>query len=250
MLCDDFELVLVSRGCHPNMVQVADYVDVPDGDLLIHLAEEADRAVVNRAEEGFVENAVGVVRRLSRRFAGHMIYASSGVLYGDGGTAPFGVEAPARATDAYSRIKLLSEAAVLAECGAVVRLANLFGPGMSRGNVMSDILSQIPGEGPLLIRDDTPVRDFLAVHDAAKAFAGLARSDVRGVVNVGSGVGTRIRDLAQIALSLSGELGREIVATQPTGRPSINVLEVGVTIQKLEWSPSLTLAGHIKAYFF
>ena len=245
-----FELVPVSRRQHADMVQVASYANVPDGDLLIHLAEEPDRAVASRAGDAYAKASTGLARALSRRFTDRMIYASSGVVYGDAGDAPFCVSDPLVSADEYTRAKILGEAAVLEEGGTVVRLANLFGPGMSKGNVMSDILRQIPGEGPLLVRDDTPVRDFLAVDDAARFFTLLAGSRIHGVLNVGSGVGTRIRALAETALALCGEIGREIVATRPALRPSVNVLNVEETAKVLGWAPSRSLAEHMNAYFF
>lgn len=249
-LSGGFELVPVSRGQHEGVVQVTNYANVPEGDILIHLAEEPDRAAASRAGDAHVEASTGLVRALSRRFADRMIYASSGVVYGDAGVAPFCVGDPLVSADAYTRAKILGEAEVLEAGGMVVRLANLFGPGMSNGNVMSDILRQIPGEGPLFVRDDTPVRDFLAVDDAARFFTLLAGARAHGVLNVGSGVGTRIRALAETALALYGEIGREIIATRPALRPSVNVLNVEQAAKVLGWAPSRSLAEHMSAYFF
>ncbi len=232
------------------MVQVTNYASVPDGDLLIHLAEEPDRAVASLAGDAYVEASTELVRTLSRRFAGRIIYASSGAVYGDSGDAPFRIHDPLVSSDTYTRAKISGEAAVLDEGGAVVRLANLFGPGMSKNNVMSDILRQIPGEGPLLVRDDKPVRDFLAVDDAVKLFTLLAGCRINGVLNAGSGVGTRIQALAETALALYGEIGREIIATQPTLRSSVNVLNVEETARAVGWTASLSLAEHMDIYFF
>lgn len=249
-LGDKFDLVPVSRGRHARMVQVSSYAEVPDGDLLIHLAEEPVRAIANRAGMAYVDTATSLVQELSKRFCGHMIYTSSGVLYGDAGVTPFRVGDPVFAGDAYSYAKLRSEAAVLEGGGTVVRLANLFGPGMSQANVMSDILRQIPGTAPVQVRDDTPVRDFLAVDDAAKAIALLAEARICGVVNVGSGVGTDIRSLAETALLLGGEAGRKIIATQPAGGHSVNILDVEATEKAIGWKPAKPLAEHMKIYFF
>ncbi len=249
-LSGGFELVPVSRGLHKGIVQVSNYANVPDGDLLIHLAEEPNRAVASRAGDAYVKASSELARTLSRRFAGRMIYASSGAVYGDAGDAPFRVGDPLVPADGYTRAKILGEAAVLEEGGVVVRLANLFGPGMSKDNVMTDILRQIPGGGPLLVRDDTPVRDFLAVDDAARLFTLLAGSRMHGVLNVGSGIGTRIRALAETALALCGEVGREIVTTRPALRRSVNVLNVEETAKALGWGPSRSLAEHMNAYFF
>jgi len=40
-------VVAVSRKNNAGMLHVEDYYDSPDGDVLIHLAEEPDRALVN-----------------------------------------------------------------------------------------------------------------------------------------------------------------------------------------------------------
>ena len=82
-LVGSFDLVSVSRTSGAGVVQAPNYASVPDGDLLIHLAEESDRAAANRAGEAHVEASTRVARALSRRFEGRMIYASSAVVYGD-----------------------------------------------------------------------------------------------------------------------------------------------------------------------
>lgn len=245
-----FELVPVSRGLRTGFMQVSNYADVPDGDLLIHLAEESNRTAASSAGDAYVKASSELARVLSRRFAGRVIYASSSAVYGDACDIPFQVGDPLVPVDAYVRAKILSEVAVLDEGGVVVRLANLFGPGMSKDNVMSEILHQIPGEGPLLVRDDMPVRDFLAVDDAARLFTLLVGSRMHGIFNVGSGVGTRIHALAKMALELCGEDGREIVATQPALVTSVNILNVEETAKALGWTPSRSLGEHMKAYFF
>lgn len=250
LLRDKFELIPTSRHLCAGVLKVENYAEVPDGDLLIHLAEESDRGTMVKGGEALVQSNARLTKTLSMRFPHRMIYASSGVVYGDKSDQPYRIDAPVYDSDAYSRAKLLSERVVLDAGGAVVRLANLFGPGMSTGNVMSDILRQAPGKGPLEVRDDTPVRDFLAVSDAAAAFALLAASDLRGIVNVGSGIGTSIRSLAELVLTLTKEEDREIVATKPLSQQSINVLDISETERELGWTPTLSLKDHINAFFY
>ena len=72
-------------------------------------------------------------------------------------------------------------------------------------NVLSDILKQIPGNGKtLVIRDGSSVRDFVHVEDVVNGFVRLAMEGKTGVYNLGGGVGVKARDLAQLALDLSG----------------------------------------------
>ena len=129
-----------------------------------------------------------------------------------------------------------------------MRLANLFGVGMSTNNVMSDIIAQMPGEGPLRVRDDSPIRDFLSVSDAVSALGQIVERDITGIVNVGSGIGTSINTLAKLLLATVSQENREIVATKPSSRLSKIVLDVSDTVKAIDWAPSPSLQGQLKKY--
>jgi UDP-glucose 4-epimerase len=238
---------LVSAGLHvipvarrnvPWAVQIEDYRNSPDGDILVHLAEEPNRVEVNRRGESYIQQSAALLNDLVERFGRNTLYASSGVVYGDQNEAPCSIDMPVIEADTYSRSKLLNERIVLEAGGCVVRLSNLFGSGMAANNVMSDIMRQVPGEGSLRVRDNAPVRDFLPVTDAAAAFGLIVSEGFRGIVNVGSGVGTSVRTLAEIALRGAGQQYREIVSTAPSLRRSVNVLDISATRKLLGWSPT------------
>lgn len=241
-------VIPVSRRPFPGMYRVEDYSQSPSGDVLIHLAEESDRSQVNRLGEAYVLYASSVVKALSSRYQ-RIIYASSGVVYGDENEWPCGIDMPVAATDVYSKSKLLNEQIVLDSGGAVVRLSNLFGNGMSVNNVMSDIIRQIPGVGPLRVRDDKPIRDFLPVSDAVSAFSLMVESNYCGIANVGSGIGISVKTLAELSLASVGQEYREIVATEPSSRRSINVLDISETMKILDWSPTSSLKDHLGQLF-
>jgi UDP-glucose 4-epimerase len=243
----DGSVVGVSRRPAEGLRQVTDYLLTPAAEVVIHLAEEPDRANVNRLGESYLRHAQAVVRELCMR-SGKVIYASSGTVYGDNAVQPFPVEAPVVETDMYSRLKIENERVVLESGGTVLRISNLYGRRVSLHSVFSDILKQIPGNGVLYVRDEQPVRDFLCVSDAAGAFGIAARSSVRGILNVGSGVGTSIGALARYALAAVGE-DREVVATHPSGRQSFNVLAVDETKAHLGWSSDSSLVDYFSAFF-
>lgn len=238
-------IITVSRQALPGVFHVQDYSQCPAGDVLIHLAEEPDRSKVNQRGEEYVQDSARVLKALASGIYRRIIYASSGVVYGDKNESACGVDSPVFATDAYSKSKLLNEQIVLDSGGIVVRLSNLFGDGMSASNVMSDIIRQLPGIGALRIRDDKPVRDYLSVSDAATAFGRLVASNYRGIVNVGTGIGTSVRALAELSLSIVGQESREIIATEPSPRPSINVLDIAETTKRIGWSPTSMLRAQL-----
>ena len=242
-------IIPVSRRSFPGIYQVQDYSQSPGGDVLIHLAEEPDRSKGNRLGETYLLKAASVIRVLSGRHYRRIIYASSGVVYGDQNECPCRVDMPVFATDVYSNSKLTNEQMVLDSGGAVVRLSNLFGNGMAVNNVMSDIIRQIPGIGALRVRDDKPIRDFLPVSDAASAFSLIVESNCCGIVNVGSGIGISVKALAELSLASVGQEAREIVATEPSSRRSINVLDISETTKILGWSPTSSLNDYLGQLF-
>jgi UDP-glucose 4-epimerase len=229
----------VCRKPVAGMHQVADYCDTPSADVLIHLAEEPDRAIVNGSGASAWRQSE-VVRRLSAR-SGKIIYSSSSAVYGDNGSAKFTTDQPVTGYDAYSRLKIENERIVLDAGGAVLRLANLYGVGMSSNNVVSDIVKQISGAGAMCIRDDEPVRDFLGVVDAARAFVLVTTMARDGIFNIGSGIGISIGAVARLALQVAGREHREIVVTSPSGKRSVNVLDVSESQRLLGWSAASSL---------
>jgi len=224
----------VSRRGGPGLHQVADYSDTPVGDVLIHLAEESDRAKANLLGEAYIEYASGVVEKLLNQTP-TFLYASSGLVYGDVGKTPFGRKAAVESTDVYSRSKIRNEALVLSADGTVLRLSNLFGVGMSTCNVVFDIAKQLGRTDPLVVRDDGPVRDFLSVNQAVNAIVLLAQSPQLGIFNIGSGFGVSIRELVLLALRAVKQQNREILVTHPTGRRSVNILDIPDTRSSLVW---------------
>ena len=147
-------VIPVSRGVYPGILQVNDYSQSPLGDVLIHLAEEPDRAKVNMLDDNAFSKTSNLVKLLSERPRQKIIYASSASVYGDSNKLPCKVDLPVYSVDKYNEMKLINEKIVLNSGGVVVRLSNLFGIGMASNNVLTDILKQIPGSRPIHIRND------------------------------------------------------------------------------------------------
>ena len=123
----------------------------------------------------------------------------------------------------------------------MVRLANIYGPGMAAENVLSRILGQLDQNGPIELQDTSPVRDFIWVEDAAEVIIKMAIQQAQGLFNVGTGIGTSIGELARMALEEAKQPQRQIVSTQSTAKPSCIVLDITKTKQYLHWQPSVLL---------
>ncbi len=220
----------------------ADYTPLP-GSTLIHLAEPR---VPSDIGDGEAEATIRCCRVLLAKDWGHVIYASSALVYGDQNPLPRRAEERVEAYSPYSIIKLSCEDLVKSIGGTVLRPANLYGPGMALENVLSTIIRQIGRPGDLHLRDLAPVRDFIHVDDAAKAFVLAADRQACGIYNVGSGSGISILELARLVLTVAGEDHRAIVADAPSIRRSFLTLDIAQTRRELRWEPAIALDQGIR----
>jgi nucleoside-diphosphate-sugar epimerase len=222
----------------------SDFGPPPDS-ILVHLAEpphiasvdqEGERHVARMREQGVALLARGYTRA---------IYVSSSTVYGDREETPRRPgEILPPPTKVYSQAKLQVERVFLDANQVVARATNVYGPRMSENTIFSDILKQLAGSGPVLIREATPVRDYLWVEDAAEALAAMARGNKFGIYNVASGHSVSCEDLAGLILRESGQSGRPVVASLPPRR-SVLRLDISTTFDDFGWRPATDLQAGI-----
>jgi UDP-glucose 4-epimerase len=136
----------------------------------------------------------------------------------------------------------LCETHALDRGAVVLRVANVYGRGMAANNVVSTVLAQIPGRGPLKVMDEAPQRDFLWIGDLAEALASAAlRAAGPAILNISTGVATSIGKLARLALRLAAEPERAVLSSKPSGARSCLVLDPSAARAKLGWQAATTL---------
>ncbi|RXK55710.1 NAD(P)-dependent oxidoreductase [Oleiharenicola lentus] len=236
------EVVPVARRPGGGWRQVSDYRDAPSADVLIHLAEDSDRGRVNAAGSAVSARALQTMEALLHKPFQRVIYASSSVLYGDAESKAHDPADHVQLVDEYSRTKWQCERLVLQRQGnLVLRLSNIYGPGMSANNVISTILRQIPGTGALCVWDAGPIRDFLWIDDVVSAMSAAITSDFDGTLNLGSGAAYSIGEVARMALAAGGEADRPVQCTKSSGRSSCLALDIRETTRALGWCPTTHL---------
>ena len=234
----------VDFDVHVQGVIVKSYAELqpPSADsVLLHLAEPRDIGNADSSSATYLAERGAILAELLAKGWGHAVYVSSSAVYGSENPAPHCADEAVSPHGAYAQAKLACERQVLAQGGAVARLSNVYGPGMAPNNVVADILRQIPGSGPIVVRDRKPVRDYLWVDDAADGLAMLALSRKPGVFNFGTGKGTSVEDLARLASAQAHESVRPVVSSAKIEYESRQVLNISDTIAKLGWKPRVSL---------
>jgi UDP-glucose 4-epimerase len=85
------------------------------------------------------------------------------------------------------------------------------------------------------------VRDFLYVGDAAEALSELLLGAVTGAVNIGSGEGVQISDLARGVAELTGRPDLLHTDTPPAVERSVVVADVSRLANEVAWRPRYDL---------
>lgn len=226
-----------SRRHLPGLIQIDSYDKIPVSakSVLVHLAQPRDLNSESDGEE------IAVCEKLVAMNWHHIVYISSATVYGDQNDLPRKPHESLMPFNGYTSTKLGCESLVREARGTCLRMSNLYGPGMAQNNVLSDILRQLPGNGAIEVRDGTPIRDFLYVKDAVRAIllACLRKSDK--ILNVGSGIGTSITELAKLILDIAGKKERSVVSIIGKGRKSHLVLDISETESTLQWTPKIDL---------
>ncbi|MCZ7646874.1 MAG: NAD-dependent epimerase/dehydratase family protein [Planctomycetota bacterium] len=91
-----------------------------------------------------------------------------------------------------------------------------------------------------------PVREFMYSGDAAEALARLLETDYDQPLNVGTGLGTSIRELSELTAKVTGFEGRIVWDTSKPDGVARKVLDVSRMKKLLNWSPPTALEAGLR----
>jgi UDP-glucose 4-epimerase len=134
---------------------------------------------------------------------------------------------------------------------AMARVTNPYGPGQPRGRTAYGVINRLihlalAGETLTIYGEGTQLRDYIHVDDVVTGLIALAESpDADGrAYNVGSGVGTRLVDVAHTLVAMAGS-GRVQHVEWPPLAEQIEtgdfVADISRIQQELGWSPAVAL---------
>jgi nucleoside-diphosphate-sugar epimerase len=241
------EVIGVSRTVQRRFVRVISYADVPEGDVLIFAAEPNHVEEELEGSDADLETRLRVLELLTARPWRRIIYLSSAAVYGDRRDGSILATVPPHPISAYAIGKVKAEEVVLRNPRSVIlRLSNVYGPGMSSETVVSTILKQINSSDTVQVVSLTPVRDFIWVTDVVKLVTKIIDMPGEGsfqsqIFNVGTGIGTSVASLVHLALELAGKPHQRIICAERNQLSSSIVLHVKETEQCWNWKSSTSI---------
>jgi UDP-glucose 4-epimerase len=205
-------------------------------DVVYHLAAQSNvMGAVDDPEYSITTNVLGtfnVLRSAAEAHVPKVVFTSSREVYGDPLWLPVGEDHPLLAKNPYGASKVAGEAycrTFAATHGLrvdVVRLANVYGPG-DTGRVIPLWLTAAQEGRDLEVYGGEQVIDFLWVGTAVDALIAAADRGLPDFTNIGSGVGTKILELAQGVLDVTGSKSK-------IARTAARVIEVAKFVADTE----------------
>jgi UDP-glucose 4-epimerase len=242
--------------CEPAIVEKL----VAEAEVIFHAAARNIVVSTRNPREDFETNIGGTLNMLlaARATNGRvkrLVYTSSTSVYGNPRYLPINEDDHLSLLTPYAVSKLGGEnycQAFFESYGVpttAVRYSNVFGPGQDPSNPYCGVVAKFiellfAGQAPVIHGDGNQTRDFTYIDDAVEATVLAAQSDraLGEVFNVGTGVETRVNELAAILSRIVGST----LEPQHTNRRDIDnirrrVVNIEKTRRTLRWVPNFTL---------
>ena len=163
-----------------------------------------------------IEGTFNVLDACVQQGVKRLVYSSSASVYGDAVQEPMDEEHPFNNTNFYGATKIAGEAMARAYYHRYklpfvgLRYMNVYGPRQDyRGAYIAVIMKMLDnldkGIAPVIYGDGSQAYDFVYVGDCAKAnVCAMKAETVDTFYNVGTGIRTSIKELAELILQITG----------------------------------------------
>lgn len=129
--------------------------------------------------------------------------------------------------------------------GCCLEIFNAYGPGQPSGRLVELVVRSALDSEPITLRTPDQIRDFIHVADVARAVLLAAKStkSPETAIEIGTGVGTTVRDLAHVAYSLAGADTALVTCVSETSSAVSEVANTQAARDFFDWQSDIDLAA-------
>ncbi|HEY0283071.1 MAG TPA: NAD(P)-dependent oxidoreductase [Rhizomicrobium sp.] len=226
-----------------------DLIERVKPDCLLHLAWYADAGKFWHAPQNlnWLTSSLELFTAFAENGGKRMVVAGTCAEY-DWSYNPAVETTPCNPKTLYGKTKaaLFSRLQTLSEQSGVEfawgRIFFPYGPHEQYGRLVPDVITGLLMNKPVSCSSGWQIRDFMHVEDVARAFSVVLKSDLRGPINIASGEGHTVREVATILAEIIGHPERLAFgdrALQP-GEPPALVADTAL-LQSLGFRPRFAL---------
>jgi len=275
LIADGFEVVVVDDLSTGDAARVADeaaveVLDITDSALLdrafdaaapsvvFHLAAQASVTVSVKTPQRDcrvnVEGTLNVLQAATRHQAQVIVTSTGGALYGDRAPIPTPETWIPAPISPYGASKWAAEAYIVTwreSTGiphTVCRLGNVYGPRQNphgEAGVVAIFSHQLwRGEAPTLFGFGKPTRDYVHVHDVARAL--LSAQGTPGTFNISGGREATVQDVFDGLQEAAGTDLEPVLAPLREGELERSCIDPGSAARELGWHADIGLRDGLR----
>ena len=245
-------VIRMDRGA-PEVIQ--------SGDIIVHLACSTTPVTSElHKEQDIKDNVVSSLRLLeicvARKIEKFIFLSSGGTVYGDHSDALLKEEFACNPRSFHGVMKLTIEHYIQAFHAQhdlpylIARGGNVYGrrPDAVKAQGAIDVFLKrtMAGEPIEVQGDGTTVRDYIYIDDAVDFLRHAITMPVEGIFNMGTGIGTSLREILDIIQRITGKTPQ----VRHTDQKKFDVASVVLDIQKakqyLAWAPQYSVEDGIR----
>ena len=213
----------------------------------------------DKTKEYFDVNVKGTenIFKIAEKFKKKVVYASSSSIYGDTEQIVIKESSIRNPINPYGQTKLedefLAEKYVSKGLDVIgLRYFNIFGKGQtgSYAGVITQFMRKLNDKkSPIIFGDGLQIRDFIHVSDIAEANLSAMLSNTNsGFFNIGTGIGTKIVDLAKIMIKIFDEKFEPVFQDSLKGDVKISQADMTLTKKMINWESKIELEEGLRKF--
>ncbi|MCX9085644.1 MAG: GDP-mannose 4,6-dehydratase [Candidatus Methanoperedens sp.] len=223
-------------------------------DTVFHLAA-LSRVIpsIDNPELCFKSNIEGteIIARLCSQYGKRLVFSSSREVYGTAKYSPVDEKHPLDPENPYGTSKVAGEKIIesYSKCYnlkyAILRLANVYGQ-KDFDRVIPIFIKNSLNNKDIIIYGGQQILDFVYISDVIEAFLKAYSNNENLLVNIGSGKGTTLLELANIIKKITKNEGKIKIKDKRKGEVEIYISNINKSHEILEWKPEISLTEGIK----
>lgn len=235
--------------------------DAARPEAIFHLAAQSSVTVSvadpARDCEINVRGTLNVLEGAARHRAPVVFTSTGGALYGNRAPLPTSEDAPPAPISPYGASKWAGEAYLITWREAygiphaVCRLGNVYGPRQSpfgEAGVVAIFSHHLwRGTSPTLFGFGAPTRDYVHVHDVARAL--LAAAGEGGVFNISTGIETPVSRIFELIRTAANSSTEADLGPLRTGELERSCMDPARAREQLGWRPGISLEDGLAATY-
>ena len=238
-----------------EMEKILEHVDGIFHEAALTIVQES----FDKTKEYFDVNVKGTenIFKIAEKFKKKVVYASSSSIYGDTEQIVIKESSIRNPINPYGQTKLedefLAEKYVSKGLEVIgLRYFNIFGKGQtgSYAGVITQFMRKLNGKKcPIIFGDGLQIRDFIHVSDIAEANLSAMLSNTNsGFFNIGTGIGTKIVDLAKIMIKIFDEKFEPVFQDSLKGDVKISQADMTLTKKIINWESKIELEEGLRKF--